>query len=223
MDQDKSLSKKLLNYLNRGNFSSEQIIQLLNDKADPNYIDEKKITALNILSREYLSQDKQKIIKLLIFYKADVNIANNAGTNCLHTICSNKYATKELIELYIKNCADINLPNGFGESPLHLSITYHNNQQFVSLLISYNANINLENKCQETPLFLSCKREFYNHQIIQVLLSNGAKVDSRNYNGHSALQNIMQNTKADPQSILLLIKKGDLNFFFELLFHLSIS
>jgi len=80
----------------------------------------------------------------------------------------------------LHHCAEINLRDGDGWSALHYACSGENNDS-VRLLMKDGADVNLASDYSVTPLMLA------NIETMDHLVTNGAEVDSRDYEGKTAL------------------------------------
>jgi len=89
-----------------------------------------------------------KVVKYLLDYGMDVNDCTNKQNSPLHFA---EYASKELIEILIKNGANVNKQDSYGRTPLHC-FKYTGNKEGIKLLLENGADINIVDSNNETYL-----------------------------------------------------------------------
>ena len=97
----------------------------------------------------------------------------------------------EKIEYLKKKGVRINARDLDGNTVLHNILTemigMFDDNASVKLLINCGANVNAQNNKKETPLHVSVKNENTSLEIVHTLLKAGAEVNSRTYQGKTAL------------------------------------
>ena len=157
-------------------------------------------------------QENTKAVELLIAKKAKINPISDLANTPIH------YATNaEIAEVLIDNGANIYFRNKEGFSPLHNAVkgghsdvakllianrayvTVINNQgtsllheaaitrqtEMIELLIAEGVNVNVKDKAGNTALHLTAQG---NRGMVLFLISMGAKIDVRNKDGMTPLQ-----------------------------------
>ena len=131
-------------------------------KADPNK---------NSLLAWAVSRDYQEITKLLIEYKADINLSevgDIAGQTPIFFA-----ETQNLISLLVKNGANINQIDQRGFTPL-MNAIQEDKPELVTPFIKNKAAVNFTNENKQTPLSLA--KFLGNKKIINILQKSRCKV-----------------------------------------------
>lgn len=183
----------------------------------------KKYGALNTtLLHLAVSKNYYKISKLLLKYKAKVNIKNISGDTPLFIAVYNNNLS--LVRLLIKYQANIHIRNNCRDFPLMLACRKVN---FYSSYFNYNRNpikiiklllkkdINSRNNRGMTPL-ISCqyvpqddtRAVNYNLVVVKLLLKNGANVNYRDLKGNDAIYYAMIHEREIVLSYLTQWKKA---------------
>ena len=154
-----------------------------------------------------------KLIELLIDNGAKLDaIASRSftisGNKCLngtplHVAARLNYP--DIAEALIIRGANINATYMRGKTPLHTAVWSKNNFEVVKVLIDRGADINAYEKSQgKTPLH---RVAYYGHtDIAELLILNGAKVNFRNFSGHTPLTSA--ETSGHSQMYSLLVRYG---------------
>jgi ankyrin repeat protein len=90
-------------------------------------------------------------------------------------------------------------------SPLHLSAR-NGNVELTQFFLKKKLTVNIRDKYLKTPLHYAC--EFFQYDVVELLLSNGAKPTDRDHRGWTALHYAIQSNDAE---IITQILKKDTN------------
>jgi ankyrin repeat protein len=177
------------------------ILNLLNNCANPNIMDENNCTPLHVaverhhfeavtvllnargivldaidnrgLAPFHLSRDTD-VIRLLVCFKADINIRTRSrmgGDALLHLVTDSTFS---LAQCLISQGCQIDPVNIRGFTPLSLAAR-DGHFSVVQELIEAKAEVNFQNKLTfETPLHLACMNG--NSDIVEILLENSAEI-----------------------------------------------
>ena len=144
----------------------------------------------------------EKIVKLLIASKSDVNLADDDGNTVLHF--ATLWGNKKVVELLIAKGANINEKKENGLTALHLAVINESNE-IAELLIEKNADLNVKDKRGYTPLHLAA---YYGEkEIAELLIAGDADVNViKSKRGVTPLDYAIRRDK--PKIIELLRKHG---------------
>lgn len=148
----------------------------------------------------------EKVVKLLLKRRADVNAVDKNGKTPLHTASDlfkieshfkiENMTTEQLIEyrsvmirLLLDKNADINAKDKGGNTPLHLA-AYFGADDVVKLLIERGANLDIENNSRKKPI------EWTRDENIKEILNNAAAGGSRAEQSPAAGGSIEQQSPA---------------------------
>ena len=128
---------------------------------------------------------KTNLIDFLLQRGFDINRQNYHKETPLHYILqywnypqNKRTSLYEKTKILIDRGANINTKSLDSETPLMLAIMA-NDISVVKLLISLGANVN-HGRNETTPLhYAACFQRGQHHQIIQILINNGAEIDSQ--------------------------------------------
>jgi len=194
---------------------------LISKRANVNAIDSNGRTPLHEACNTIFTEIKA--IELLISKGANVNAIDSNGRTPLHE-AFNKIIALETIELLISKGANVNAIDSNGRTPLHEAFNkIAERKTIIKLLISKGANVNAIDSNGRTPLSEAsksfnidyCDRTSALH-VIELLLSNGANVDTR-FSGGTLLHEmcLKYSSREEQTSIsiieLLLSKGADVN------------
>lgn len=158
---------------------------------------------------------KEAFIKILTYYKADVNARDEFGFTPLHYAAADNRFTNEheesrdehkvaVVPILVAKNVDINAKNGDKNTPLHIAAKYTNRVDLAKELIKYKANINAQNRYQQTALHIAIFHK--NIKIIKVLIQAGARLDLEDDHGKTALH-IARET--DDEDIIDLVESSN--------------
>jgi ankyrin repeat protein len=150
--------------------------------ANPNIKDQHGLLPLQgVVCNLALGKDYElniNILKLLLQYKADVNIDMN-GITLLHTSLAlyipgfNKKI--EPVEWLLQAGAEPNAKDGCGQTPLHYVVASKREQELVNLLLQYKADPDIIDFLGRTALYLACEAK----DVALVKLFLNARADPR--------------------------------------------
>jgi len=178
-----------------------------NLKVDSAYIKNQ----LNFMLFQYCDSGNVDVVKKLLYYGAEADIANDYGvTPLMYAVQSGSY---ELVELLLNQNVNPNKKPYDGNTALHAALRA-GNDSIAELLLRNNADVNIENNSGLTPLHYSA---WYGMPYItDLLLYYGANVDvvdkEKNsplmlsvYNGTLLSGQVLLENKANPN---LVNKRG---------------
>lgn len=151
-------------------YSTEDCMrQLLQKGADPNA--KNKLGETAVL---WCNNDIKKI-KLLLEYKANLNIKTTSGNTALMAACVGNAQT-EIVKLMLQHGADPLVVNNRKENALMRAATY-GDTSLTRLLLNKGVDINAKGVDDFTPLFYAIRSQ--NTEMVLWLLANGADADAR--------------------------------------------
>ena len=158
----------------------ETVQAIIEHGADVNAVNNRGQTALWFACCD----GRMELVKVLLDKKADPNIADKNEESCLHAaihgICSS-----ETVQGLIDHGANVNAVNKDGASPLFLACSAAQTDS-VKLLLKAKADPNIAcadgDNSLHTAIAADCEKE-----TLQELIKSGAKVDSLNGRGRTAL------------------------------------
>ena len=115
---------------------------------------------------------------------ADINSRGGYEMTPIH--CASTEGHNHIIEYLISKGANINVKNEDGNYPIHFAASlgrYSTVQYFIEKL--KNIEIDIKGKNDKTPLHYAC--ECHRLEIAAFLISNGAKINSKDENGNCAI------------------------------------
>lgn len=149
-----------------------------------------------------------EIMQLLVQAGASVNRYDALGHTALMLACEN--GDISAVELLLEHGADINAENDQCESPLGNAIRAKK-EKIVNMLLASGADVSamLNNSAcaSNAPLFLSAM--FGTKPIVEMLIENGAKIDTQNYYGETALISLSKRTDRGGMAEILLNNGAD--------------
>lgn len=166
-----------------------------------------------------------EIVKLLIEYKADINLADDWNRRPIHIACQVKDHTKTLpdshitiLKLLLDNTTDVNSKDKFGETPLHYALRGGGDITIAKLLLEAGADVNIINNNSNTALHELAKQYFYTESsgfkyvkfdIFKYFVENGVDLTIQNKNGYTVLHLLLYKQIVLPCGLIdFLIKSG---------------
>lgn len=179
IDEDSNIA--LFNAFFSGN---TEVIKLLIEKSNVNYINKEKVS---ILMRAINIDLSTNIIELLINKHADLNYINNNGSSILRCAIKRQVKSETLILLIEKGC-NIHDINNDGESILECAIKNCVSSFIIKLLIEKGCDVNIITNYGNTILMYVVKSLFYGMEIINLILSKYTlDINIKNKEGKSVL------------------------------------
>ncbi|CAN7529639.1 ankyrin repeat domain-containing protein [Paenibacillus sp. LjRoot153] len=182
--------------------------------ADPNLGGGALLSALHPFANSGLNDESVQIVKNLLAYKADVNASNADGeTPLIAAVNVSMPQSRQIVQLLLDDGADPNqIPksNWSGMTPLMRAVNPYGHDSIqgvyamVEMLINAHADVNAADEKGNTVL--SYAVEFNQHvidgnaEVIRLLLSKGAKTQTKDKNGVTPLakaMNIVDEKKRD--------------------------
>lgn len=204
MDIEKVFSHRtpLILAVERGHL--ELVKSLVQAGADINHANVDQMTPLMAACQK----GHKEIVQYLIKMGAEIYVHNNHGETPLVIACS--YERKDLLPLLINIGSDLEAKDVRGWTPLIFAITW-NDIPFIKLLLKKGANVNhrirnsyrqySEYYNEDTPLHVAAYQG--NTEVVQLLLKNGAMVNTLNRFGYSPLYFAVDNDRLDLIELLL--------------------
>ena len=194
-------------------YGHDDIVEyLLNNNVDVNARDNNGYTAL-IGAAE---GGHINTVKMLIEAKADVNASKPNGETALMGAASNNHV--DIMRALLEAKSEVDAKNNIGETALFNAVKY-GQYDAAFLLLSYDANPNVQNTDKVsalhsgfTPLMYAAGQGVVGNtvsdwdDIVELLLSKGARPNTRTERGDSALS--MAKRRYDPRVISLLESAG---------------
>ncbi len=182
-DKPRSSKKQSKNELNSQlieaveNFDAVKIEELLKTGADANTKKDGR-TLLWKVCDVYDSQPVDNIVELLLKYGAKPNVSKRDEDGPLHYAAMFKQV--EAAKLLVKYGADVNAKGSYLRTPLIYAASDGNSPELVQFLIDHGADVKAKNEAGENALFEHITRGKTNLKIVEILLDNGIKVNSKN-------------------------------------------
>jgi len=128
-----------------------------------------------------------EIIKLLINYRADINIKNSNNENVLIFMCYYRHIYN-VVKLLFEYNIDIHSTDVDGNNPLHILCNAHcdPDEKLFEYLIKKGLNVNKQNNKGNTPLIELCYNVREIKEYILLLIKYGADIDLVNNKGETA-------------------------------------
>lgn len=149
---------------------------------------------------------KIDLVRLMLDYKADVNINDRSGELAIHKAVRCKECVKQsvILQLLCERGSDVNYVNKIQCSPLYIA-TFYRCIRKVETLIKYGADVNsscIREHSYGTPLHTAAYRD--DLDTSKLLIAHGAKLNERNALECTPLQlNITAQAKSDIAQLLI--------------------
>lgn len=171
------------------------IIQtLLEFKADVNIRRECGAPPLYIAAQE----GKYEAAKLVLQYKADPNAVRKDGSGSFYISCRCNHLN--ITRLLVENLADVNLVHPRSGSGLFAACQQEYLDLVKYLLTIPQLSINQKSLSDNYPLHVACLKK--NIQIVQLLLDNGAVIDTQSSSGEVKFKFLIKKNN----KIIIIIK-----------------
>jgi len=163
------------------NDHNKKIIKYLIDcGCDTSSTDYNNDNALTVCIR----RNRIDILDLILESRIDLNMVDKTGTTPL--MIASILGNETILELLKNNGARLCVKDRDGNSVLHHAVKT-NHYSIVKKLVNWGADINIRNKCGETPLCFAI-----NHDIIRLLLKNGANPNHYDRNKNTLLHKMVK-------------------------------
>ena len=158
------------------------------------------------------SQADKALVEMLIERGAEVDAKDDWGTTPLFSAA--RTGNAGAAEALIAHGADINVRDKSGRTPLLLAVGGNNvselsksRVELVAMLVEHGADVNAPNNSRYTPLHVAVAWGWDSPEIVEILLANGAAVNTKDRYGRTALALVTDGPKN--QAIVdLLLKYG---------------
>ncbi|CAC5424328.1 unnamed protein product [Mytilus coruscus] len=150
--------------------------------------------------------DQLDIAKILIDYKADVNLLYE-GNALLHFVCEEGSTDFLEVLLSCEEC-DLNIANSHGMTALHIA-TAMGYTEIVELLILKDCDINVCDSNNQTPLCLAIQN--YQKPCFELLISCGCDIDICNLDRQTSLHIACKTGHVDIVEIILNKNRCDID------------
>lgn len=168
------------------------IFSLLNSGANPNItLPSSKISIL----MKACSQADLSIIHLLLENKANTNLLDSNGRNCLfYALDSKKGDNSDVVSMLISYEVEINILDKNNDSPLIIACR-ENLKNSVKVLLEHNANINIIDKnCLDNTL-LHIAVDKGSLELVKLLVNKNINVKAINSEGNTAMVLALKKSK----------------------------
>lgn len=141
------------------------------------------------------------ILKVLIEYKADVNVQNQCGSTALMAAASN--CKTDSVNMLIEHNADVNRKDCDDRTAL-MCAALEGCVDIVNVLIDHNAGVDVQNYNGSTALL---RAAISGHvDIIKRLIDQDADINVKNYNGRFPLSSILKSEMPSIEKHSIVLK-----------------
>ena len=140
-----------------------------------------------------------EVLAYLVEKGADLNVLDNSGTAPLHSLASRGNA--DGVRIVLAKGADINIKASNKSAPLHFA-ALGRRVEVLRLLVERKADLESRDEQGRTPLVVAA-REMAGPDVVRTLLDLGARIDSTDRFGDTALSLAAWRGSADVVSLLL--------------------
>ncbi|VDI00857.1 Hypothetical predicted protein [Mytilus galloprovincialis] len=182
--------------------SREDIIRVLLDSGNAININDTFLIGNSEITPLLLSYFSKHLnsTKMLIEYKADVNVQYLGGKTLLHFVCKDGYVDYLKLILSSKEC-DVNRMNDRIETPLFLACQ-HGKSKCVELLVASQCDINSSNVEGKSPLHIACSLQYAD--IVEILLyTDYCKIDYCDNDNNTALMKSCERCNTEIAQLLI--------------------
>lgn len=166
--------------------STEMILFLLDNGANPNAMDDDNTTLLHYaVSGKGANED---VVRLLLDRGAKINARNFDATTPLH-MAAKQTSNVNVIELLLERGANICDKDKDGNTCLHFA-AQSNDLFYLDYFIKKGIDVNVMNRYEETPLYVAV--EHLNEFGVQILLNNRADINVKNVKGKTVIDSIFE-------------------------------
>lgn len=153
--------------------------------------------------------DNIKMVKLLLYYGADVNIKNNIGFNSLHLAVHKK--SVDICKLILDTNINVDSKTVNGETALHFSCNFQQ-YEITRMLLENNADSDITDYEYEISPIVYCI-VLKNKKIFSLLLKYGVKLNTQDYNGNTPLHYTILDNNVNFFKILVEDKNINANVY----------
>ncbi|KAF5687842.1 ankyrin protein 3 [Fusarium denticulatum] len=168
-------------WLASSNGHTEVVELLLNSGAD---INTRGVNGTPIIFPA-VEKGYEKVVKLLLERKANVQAEPNQGRTPLH-FAARKEGSRATMQVLLSYGADINAMDDQRRTPLIVAVR-HASIDEIGFLIRQGADATAQDKRGATCLHTAMERDKATLDIVRLLLENGATADARDGNGQTCL------------------------------------
>ena len=180
--------KDSLNYqlvLSAYNGDYQKSYNALKAGADVNVFSDDGITPLLFA----INKGDEKLVKLLIDFKADVNQNADNYTSENPLVLATELGFTDIVELLLQHGAKVTETNSKGASVLHMAAA-NNDTNLVRMFLP-RMDINIKNNYSQTPLMFAAYGNCL--EVARILLENGADVNAIDFRGFTPLMFACEN------------------------------
>lgn len=186
-------------------------------KLDPSVVKDvtkKGETALHLAT----TNPSVKMVEWLLKLGLNSNIRSQDGSTVLmYALTFPTLNLYEIVKLLLSNGADVNLLDDEQESPL-FKAAKNNLYKETQLLIQAKTDINSACKDGHTPLMMACGHEKDPHELVEMLVKNGANIEQKNIFKGTVLSALYIALLRDNHKTAATLLKNGANFDHEILY-----
>lgn len=165
-------------------------------------------TALHLAGME----NNPELNRILLEASADANVADDSDMTPLHYAIQNGSEEERIakVQQLLEHGAVVNCRDNKGATPLHYTATMSVRPLVQALVKAYREeglNIDEKDNNQETPLHMALYSG--THDIMEILLENGARLDERAGDGRSCLVLAAASDDSSKQKVEFLLDAND--------------
>ncbi len=194
------------------NFNYPLVDTLLKLGANINVRDKSGATALHLIlegKHPFFHNDRQlPFVELLLQHGAEVNAADSSGTTPLHLISGDTHAIivfkeelkEQITDLLLKHGANANTVDSKGRTPLHLACSWESRPPFKNFC---GFDYVLPGETNRLSVFFGWQMWAKEESIPALLLTNGAHINVRDYEGNTPLHYAAEAVRSNTVVLLL--------------------